>query len=120
MISHRPAVIAQVEAEDDVIAALANARDERLPAPSAAVGTTWRGSRSATALVVDLTPMAGVTVDPAARRARVQGGATWGALDAAAQAHGLATPGGVVSETGVAGLTLSGASAGSTQARPEL
>jgi FAD/FMN-containing dehydrogenase len=59
-------------------------------------------------LLIDLSSMRGVEVDPAARRAIVQGGATLGDVDAATQVHGLAAAFGVVSETGVAGLTLSG------------
>ena len=60
------------------------------------------------ALMLDLSGFCSVTVDPVAGTAWVDGGATWGHVDAATQAHGLATPGGLISETGVAGLTLSG------------
>src|SRR5207302_6784396 len=59
-------------------------------------------------IVVDLSLMRAVSVDPAARTARVEGGATWADFDAATAAHGLATTGGAVSTTGVAGLTLGG------------
>ena len=64
-------------------------------------------------VVIDLTRMRGVTVDPVTRRASVQGGALWGDVDRETQAFGLVVPGGVVSETGVGGLTLGGGRAGS-------
>lgn len=59
-------------------------------------------------MMVDLTPMKSVMVDAAARRAVCGGGTTWGELDAATQEHGLAVPGGFISTTGVARLTLGG------------
>ena len=59
-------------------------------------------------LMIDLSPMQVIAIDAAARTARVEPGVRWAALDAATQAHGLATPGGTVSDTGVAGLTLGG------------
>ena len=109
MISHRPAVIARVESVDDVVAALALARAEGLPVSIRGGGHNVAGLAVGDgALVIDLSAMNDVTVDPAARRARVQGGARWRDLDEAGQEHGLATPGGVVSDTGIAGLTLSG------------
>ena len=58
--------------------------------------------------MIDPTPLKAVTVDPATRRAKCGGGTTWGELDAATQAHGLAVTGGFISTTGVAGLTLGG------------
>lgn len=60
------------------------------------------------AVMIDLSAMRGVRVDPERRRALVEGGATWGDVDVATQAFGLATPGGLISDTGVGGLTLSG------------
>src|SRR5205814_7303402 len=59
-------------------------------------------------MMIDLTPMKAVSVDPHRRRATCGGGTTWGELDVATQEHGLAVPGGFVSRTGVAGLTLGG------------
>jgi FAD/FMN-containing dehydrogenase len=59
-------------------------------------------------LVIDLSPMKGIAVDPDAHTARAQGGVLWGELDAATQARGLATVGGIVTHTGIAGLTLGG------------
>jgi FAD/FMN-containing dehydrogenase len=109
MISHRPAVIARVESAGEVVAAIALARAEGLPISIRGGGHNVAGLAVGDgALVVDLAGIAHVDVDPVARRARVGAGARWKDLDAAAQAHGLATPGGVVSDTGIAGLTLSG------------
>src|SRR5580693_958896 len=59
-------------------------------------------------IVIDLSPMNGITVDVSGRTATAEGGVTWGELDAATQAHGLATTGGLISTTGVAGFTLGG------------
>jgi FAD/FMN-containing dehydrogenase len=109
MISHLPAAIARVESTGDVVAAVALARTEGLPISIRGGGHNVAGLAVGDgALVVDLAGIAHVEVDAPARRARVGAGARWGDLDAAAQAHGLATPGGVVSDTGIAGLTLSG------------
>src|SRR4051795_9119600 len=72
-------------------------------------GHSGAGHSSCTGgLVIDLTRMRGVDVDPNARIARIQGGALWADADRETQAFGLIVPGGVVSETGVAGLTLGG------------
>ena len=109
MIDHRPAVIARVESTDEVVAAIALATAEGLPVSIRGGGHNVAGLAVGDgALVIDLSAMAAVAVDPERRRATVGAGARWKDLDAAAQVHGLATPGGVVSDTGIAGLTLSG------------
>jgi FAD/FMN-containing dehydrogenase len=108
-IDRRPAFIARCTSAADVAAALAFARRHDLAVAVRGGGHSIPGwSVCDGGLVVDLTAMRTVTVDPDARSATVQPGATWGEFDAAAQAHGLATPGGEISHTGVAGLTLGG------------
>ena len=109
MIDRRPAVIARCTNADDVIAAVAYARAEDLPISIKAGGHNVAGHAVAIdGLMIDLSPMRAVRVDAARRIASVEGGALWRDVDAASQAHGLATPGGLISDTGVAGLTLSG------------
>ena len=108
MIDHHPAVIAESARTDEVVAAIPLARAEGLPISIRGGGHNVAGLAVGDgSLVVDCAELSRSTIDPGARRARVGGGARWGDVDAAAQAHGLATPGGVVSVTGVAGLTLS-------------
>jgi FAD/FMN-containing dehydrogenase len=109
MIDRRPAAIARCASVEDVRVALEFGR--RSGTPIAVRGGGHNGPGFGTVeggLVIDLSPMDAVDVDPAARTARVQGGATWGAVDAATHRHGLATPSGIVSTTGVGGLTLGG------------
>jgi FAD/FMN-containing dehydrogenase len=109
MIDRRPALIAHCLGVADVIAAVGFARDHGLPVAVRGGGHSVAGTAVADgALVVDLSPMKGIRVDPAARTVRAEGGVTWAELDAETQAFGLATTGGTVSATGVAGLTLGG------------
>jgi FAD/FMN-containing dehydrogenase len=109
MIDKRPAIIARCETTSDVVRAVNFARDNGLVLAVRGGGHNIAGSALCDdGLVVDLSPMKAVTVDPAARRATVQAGATLADFDAATQAHGLATPLGINSTTGVAGLTLGG------------
>jgi FAD/FMN-containing dehydrogenase len=109
MFDKKPAVIVRCSGTADVIHAVNFARENRLLTAVRCGGHNSSGSGSCEdGIVIDLSRMNAVRVDPGARRASVQGGATWGDFDREAQLHGLATPGGVVSATGVGGLTLAG------------
>ena len=108
-IDRRPRLIARCVGTADVIAAVRFARDRDLEIAIRGGGHNVAGTAVCDdGIVIDLSAMRGVHVDPADRRAWVQGGALWGDVDNEAQAHGLATTGGIVSHTGVAGLTLGG------------
>ena len=109
MIDRRPAIIARCRSTDDVIAAVNHARANDLPISIRAGGHNVAGHAVCNdGLMIDLSLMRDVTVNAERRTALVEGGALWRDVDVASQAHGLATPGGLISDTGVAGLTLSG------------
>ncbi|HEX2415312.1 MAG TPA: FAD-binding oxidoreductase [Thermoleophilaceae bacterium] len=109
MIDRRPALIAHSAGVSDVRESVAFAREHGLPIAVRGGGHNVAGTAVADgALVIDLSELREVQVDPETRTVRAEAGATWGDVDRATQPHGLAVPGGVVSSTGIAGLTLSG------------
>jgi hypothetical protein len=108
-IDRHPAVIARCYTAEQVAAAVAFGRQEGLEITVRGGGHSFAGfSVCDDGLMIHLGEMKDVTVDPGARRVRAGGGATWADVDAATQEHGLAVPGGIVSHTGIAGLTLGG------------
>src|SRR3954470_16976524 len=109
MIDKRPALIARYVDVADVIGAVNFAREQKLPLAVRGGGHSGAGLASSDGgLVIDLSSMKGIHVDPAARTVRVEGGATWGDVDHATHPFGMATPSGIISTTGVGGLTLGG------------
>jgi FAD/FMN-containing dehydrogenase len=109
MIDRRPALIARCADASDVVAAVGFARSEGLLVAVRGGGHNVAGNATCDGgLVIDLSPMKGIEVDADARTVRAQGGLTWGELDGETQKHGLATTGGLVTTTGVAGFTLGG------------
>ncbi|HEX8855237.1 MAG TPA: FAD-binding oxidoreductase [Thermoleophilaceae bacterium] len=108
-IDRQPALIARCTGVADVIAAVKFCRRIGLPVAVRSGGHSFPGhSVCDEGIVIDLRPMQGIVVDPVARTARAQAGVLWGELDRETQQFGLATVGGIVTHTGVAGLTLGG------------
>ncbi|MBB3042438.1 FAD-binding protein [Nocardioides sp. LMS-CY] len=109
MIDRRPAVVVRSANAGDVLTAVRFAGDHGLTIAVRGGAHSVPGFGTADgAVVIDLSAMRGVRVDPKARTATVAGGATWGDLNAATYPFGLATTGGIISTTGVGGLTLGG------------
>jgi hypothetical protein len=109
MIDRRPALIARCADAADVIAAVNFAREHRLLVAIRGGGHNGPGLGVCDdGLVIDLSLMKGARIDPQNRTVRVAGGATWGEVDHATHAFGMATPSGIISTTGVGGLTLGG------------
>ncbi len=109
MIDKRPALIALCEGVADVVAAVNLAREHELLVAVRGGGHNVAGTAVCDGgIVIDLSRMRAVRVDPEQQRVWAQGGCTWGDVDRETQLFGLAVPGGVVSQTGIAGLTLSG------------
>ena len=108
-VDRRPRLIARCTGTADVAAAVRFARDQGLEIAVRGGGHNVAGTAVCDdGIVIDLSAMRAVTVDPISRTALVQGGALWGDVDHETQAHGLATTGGIVSHTGVGGVSLGG------------
>jgi hypothetical protein len=109
MIDRRPALIARPTGADDVALAIDFARGHGLPLAVRGGGHNGGGLGTCDdGVVIDLSQLRSIEVDPHARTVRVGGGCTWGEVDRATGEHGLATPSGIISTTGVGGLTLGG------------
>src|SRR5215470_10865490 len=109
LVDRRPALIARCRGVGDIVDAVSLARKLNLEVAVRGGGHNVAGRATVDAgLMIDLAPMKGVHVDPSSRSVRAQGGVTWAELNRETQLHGLAVTGGVVSSTGVAGLTLGG------------
>lgn len=109
MIDKHPAVVVRVANAGDVMATVAYARDNDLDLSIRGGGHSGPGlGTNDDGVVIDFSRMRGVRVDPSAMTARAEGGANWGDFNTAAHAFGLATTGGIISTTGIAGLTLGG------------
>lgn len=109
LIDKHPAVIARCRNEADIAGSIAFAREHGLEIAVRGGGHNVTGRASVEGgLMIDLSLMKAITVDVTTQRAIAQGGVTWGEFNRATQEHGLATTGGVISTTGIAGLTLGG------------
>jgi len=109
LVDRRPALIARCAGTADVADAVKLARALNLPVAVRGGGHNVAGRATIDdGVMIDLSTMKGIHVDAVARTARAQGGVLWKELNRETQAHGLATTGGVVSTTGIAGLTLGG------------
>jgi hypothetical protein len=109
MFDKRPALIARPATPDDVAKAIVFARAHDLPLAVRGGGHNGAGLGTVDdGLVIDLSLLKAIEVDPQARTVRVGGGSTWGEVDRTTGEHGLATPSGIISTTGVGGLTLGG------------
>ncbi len=109
MIQRHPALIARCVDVADVITAVNYAREQGIPLSVRSGGHNAAGLGVCDdGLVIDLSPMKGIHVDQEERTVRVEGGCTWGDVDHATHAYGMATPSGIISTTGVGGLTLGG------------
>jgi FAD/FMN-containing dehydrogenase len=109
MIDRRPGLIAQCTSVEDVAQVVNFARQHELPLAIRGGGHNGGGLGTVDeGVVIDLSPLRDIEVDAEARTVRVGGGCTWGEVDHATGEHGLATPSGIISTTGVGGLTLGG------------